>query len=573
MKKIVRRPTPANIIEIHPEPLLNRIYQARNVQSSEELEYGLTNLLPYHGLTDIDQALDCLEEALHTQQRILIVGDFDADGATSTALAVRALKAFGFQQVSYLVPNRFDFGYGLSPEIVVVAKEQQPQLIITVDNGIASIAGVASANAAGIKVLVTDHHLQGDELPKAVAIVNPNRIGDQFQSKNLAGVGVIFYVMLALRSRLRSIGWFKSANISEPNMAQFLDLVALGTVADVVNLDRNNRILVHHGLLRIRSGQACQGIKALITASKRSFVKIVASDLAYAIAPKINAAGRIDDISLGIECLLTESVERARTISHELEAMNNERREIEKDMHRQAARALDNLSIEQELPLGVCLYEESWHQGVLGILAARIKDKFHRPVIAFAAANETEIRGSARSVSGLHIRDLLGVIDARHPGLITRFGGHAMAAGLTLPRENYQQFAQIFVNEIANTVKSEDLDEVLYSDGELSGTHFSLSIAELLSGAGPWGRGFPEPIFDNVFELLEQRLVGQKHLKLTLRPQGMQQELGAIYFNIDLEVWPNYRCSRVRAAYRLAINEYNGRRSVQLMIEDMVGVD
>jgi single-stranded-DNA-specific exonuclease len=572
MKKIITRKVPADTPLLHPHPLLNRIYNARGVTSISELDYDLTRLLPYDSLKGIQPAVECLVQALQEQQRVLIVGDFDADGATSTALAVLTLKSLGLKNISYLIPSRFAFGYGLSPEIVAVAIKQQPppQLIITVDNGITSIDGVREAKASGIKVLITDHHLPGDELPEADAIINPNQHGDKFLSKNLAGVGVIFYLMIAVRSRLRDIDWFNSQNIPVPNLARFLGLVALGTVADVVNLDHNNRILVAQGLQHIRSGRCCMGIRALLAITKRNLENILASDLGFAVAPRINAVGRLDDMSIGVECLLTEDVERARSIAKQLDALNNERREIEEDMRHQATRILDDLQLQQDLPFGLCIFEETWHQGVLGILASRLKDKLHRPVIAFTAISETEIRGSARSIASVHMRNVLNKISLQNPGLITRFGGHAMAAGLSLDRESYEMFAQVFAEEVEKHVVLTDLDGCVYTDGGLSSEYFSIATAELLRDSGPWGEGFPEPAFFNEFILVNQRLVGQKHLKLTLRLLEADQEVDAICFNVNTNIWPNFRFAKAKIVYRLGVNEYMGRRSLQLVVDELM---
>ncbi len=570
MKKIITRKVPENAPLLHKHPLLNRIYAARGVTDATELDYDLTKLLPYNSLKGIKQAVECLATAIQEQQRVLILGDFDADGATSTALAVLALQSFGLKNVTYLIPNRFDFGYGLTPEIVELAAKQQPQLIITVDNGITSIDGVKAANDLGIKVLVTDHHLPGDTLPDACAIINPNQHDDQFLSKHLAGVGVVFYLMLALRSHLRGIDWFSAQNIPEPNMAQFLDLVALGTVADVVSLDHNNRILVAQGLQRIRAGKCRLSIKALFALTKRNYEKILASDLGFVIAPRLNAVGRLDEMSIGVEGLLTEDVERARSIAKQLDSLNSERREIEEDMRLQAARLLDNLQLEQDLPPGLCLFEETWHQGVLGVLASRLKDKLHRPVIVFTAVSETEIKGSARSVSGVHLRNVLNTISVQNPGLITRFGGHAMAAGLSIARESYEMFAQVFATEVEQHLALEDLGGIVYTDGELPIEYFNIATAELLRSAGPWGQGFPEPTFSDEFILVTQRLVGQKHLKLTLRTLESDQEIDAICFNVNPSIWPNFRCAKAKMVYRLDVNEYNGRRSLQLMVEEIV---
>lgn len=548
-------------------PLLQRIYLARGIESPQQLQYDLTNLPSYKELLNIDAAVECLYEALLQQQKIVIVGDYDADGATSTALAVKALRAFGFEHVAYLVPDRFKYGYGLTPEIVKVAAEMQPNLIVTVDNGVASIDGVAAAKKLGIKVLVTDHHLAGGELPNAVAIVNPNQPNDSFSGKNLAGVGVIFYVMLALRSWLRAQHWFEDNNMSEPNMADFLDLVALGTVADVVSLDYINRILVHQGLKRIRSGKSCSGILALLQVAKRKYRSVVASDLGFGVGPRLNAAGRLEDMSLGVECLLAETQSDAYILANELNDLNQERKGIEDEMRKQALQILDSFCLEKQLPVGVCLYDANWHQGVVGLVASRIKDKIHRPVIAFARVSENEIKGSARSINGVHIRDVLENIAIKHPELITKFGGHAMAAGLSLELSNYQSFCEVFANEVQDLVSEADLSGEIHTDGELCAADFELSVAEMLRNAGPWGQGFVEPIFVGEFEILDQRLVGEKHLRLTLGVSGSDKTVNAIAFGIDTNIWPNYRCSKLNAIYRLDVNEYNGFKNLQLVIE------
>ena len=573
MKKIVIRDVPENIAPLHQHPLLHRIYAARGIADASELDCDLKHLLSYDLLKGIDQAVACLVSAIQGEQHVLIVGDFDADGATSTALAVLALKALGLKDVSYLIPNRFEYGYGLTPEIVAVAATRKPDLIMTVDNGIASIDGVCAANKLGIKVLITDHHLSPDEVPDACAIVNPNQKGDEFPSKSLAGVGVVFYLMLALRASLRNSGWFTAKSIAEPNMAQFLDLVALGTVADSVNLDRNNRILVIQGINRIKAGKCCLGIKALFAVAKRNYEKAAVYDFGFVIAPRINAAGRLDDMSLGVECLLTEDPVRARAIAKELNGMNDERREIEEDMQSQAIRLVDNLQLEQNLPPGLCVFEESWHQGVLGILAGRLKDRLHRPVIAFAAVSENEIKGSARSVDNVHIRDVLNNIATKNPGLITRFGGHAMAAGLSLARENYETFTQIFAQEVKKYLTLEDLQGVIYTDGELPEEYFHIRTAELLQAAGPWGNGFSEPVFVGEFALTGQYLVGKKHLKLTLRHLNTAQDMGAICFNINPNIWPNPRYAKAKIVYRLGVNEYNSQRNLQLIVNEIINYE
>lgn len=571
MKKIIARQVPENIATLHPHPLLHKIYAARGVGSTHELDYNLTNLLPHQLLKGIDNAVACLTTALKEQQHLVIVGDFDADGATSTTLAVLALTALGYQHVTYLIPSRFDTGYGLTPEIVKLAAERHPDLIITVDNGITSIDGVQAANALGIKVLITDHHLPGDELPPAVAIVNPNQDADQFASKHLAGVGVIFYLMLALRAHLRTIGWFEQQNLPAPNMAQFLDLVALGTVADVVSLDHNNRILVEQGLKRIRSGQCRASIKELLAITKRSYETALAVDLGFVVAPRLNAAGRLDDMSIGVAGLLAEDTVSARTIAKQLDQLNQERRSIEETMQQQASKILNKLTLTQDLPPGVCVFAADWHQGVLGILASRLKDKLQRPVIAFALGSKGELKGSARSIVGVNIRQVLNNIAIRKPNLMQRFGGHAMAAGLSLPEDGYSEFCQEFAREVQAQLQLPLGHSVIYTDGSLPVAYLDLQTAQLLREASPWGQDFPEPVFCDDFILVDQRLVGQKHLRLTLRPVVNDElEVEAIWFNINPDAWPNFRLHQAKIVYRLGINEYNGRRNLQLMIDEVI---
>jgi single-stranded-DNA-specific exonuclease len=550
-------------------PVLARLYAARHVHRSDELDQSLERLLPPDGLKGIECASALLADAVRYSRRILIVADFDADGATSCALALRALRAMGAREVHYVVPNRFEYGYGLTPEIVAVAAQWRPDLLITVDNGISSVEGVRAAKHAGMRVLITDHHLPGAELPAADAIVNPNQPGDGFTSKMLAGVGVIFYVMLALRAQLRTQGWFAQPGLAEPNLARLLDLVALGTVADVVPLDHNNRVLVAQGLKRINQGQASAGIRALLNVAGRRPGRLGAADLGFAVAPRLNAAGRLTDMSLGIECLLTEDEGRAEEIARQLDSLNRERREIEAGMQTQALEAIDQLHLDGILPHGLCLFDESWHQGVIGILAARIRERVHRPVIAFAPAGDAELKGSARSVPGLHIRDALDAVAARHPGLVTKFGGHAMAAGLTLPRAHFDRFRVAFAAEAAQHLSDDDLAGRVITDGELAADDLTLELAELLRDAGPWGQGFPEPLFDGVFEVAEQRVVGERHLKLRLSTGGRAVE--AIAFGqVPAGNPPAWR--RVRAAYRLDVNEFQGRRGLQLVIEYLEGI-
>lgn len=549
-------------------PVLRRVFAARRIRSEAELDTGLARLHRPADLLGIDTAVALLAQALQQRQRILVVGDFDADGATSSALLVSALRALGAAEVDYLVPNRFEYGYGLTPEIVAVAAERSPQLIVTVDNGISSLEGVAAARARGIPVLVTDHHLPGDTLPAAAAIVNPNQPGDNFPSKALAGVGVAFYVMMALRAHLEAGGWFEPNRLARPNLAAYLDLVALGTVADLVPLDANNRILVQQGLQRIRAGHCRPGIRALLEVAGRNPGRVVAADFGFAAGPRLNAAGRLDDMSRGIECLLCEDPARARQLAERLDALNRERRDIEADMKQQALQAVEALHLrETALPPGLCLYDHSWHQGVIGILAARIKEQYHRPVIAFARCGENALKGSARSIPGLHIRDTLDAIAAHHPQLLHKFGGHAMAAGLSLAESDLPAFTAAFEDELRQRLDSDALQGVLESDGELGEGDFALEFSELLRNAGPWGQGFPEPLFDGVFTVLGQRVVGDNHLKLTLQPAHSRRSLDAIAFNQAAHAPATGQ--RLRIAYRLDSNEYRGMLGVQLVVEHM----
>ena len=558
-------------------PLVRRIYSQRPLAAVTELELTLSQLIPPARLKGIDAAVDLLEAALKEGERLLIVADFDADGATSCALALTVLRAFGCAHVDYIVPNRFEYGYGLTPEIVELAKGKNPDLIITVDNGISSIEGIESARAAGIKTLVTDHHLPGRELPAADAIVNPNQPGCEFPSKSIAGVGVIFYVMLALRSRLRDNGWFTSKGIPEPNLAEQLDLVALGTVADVVALDHNNRILVSEGIKRIRAGRARPGILSLLTLAKRNFSTLAASDLGFAVGPRLNAAGRLDDMSTGIECLLTQSEHEAHEYALELDGMNKDRRDIEAGMREQAFALVDQLAFDaDDLPAGLSLFDERWHQGVVGIVASRIKERCHRPVIAFALADaddpESELKGSARSIPGFHIRDALDAVAAANPGLVTKFGGHAMAAGLSLSRANFDAFAQAFAAEATRVLSPELLQATIVSDGELSAEELTLGCAADLAAAGPWGQAFPEPTFHGRFKLQQQRRLGENHLKMVLSPLGDDGFLvDAIAFGVSETDWPASSATEIELAYRLNINEFRGARTLQLMVEHLLG--
>ncbi|GHD26883.1 single-stranded-DNA-specific exonuclease RecJ [Parahalioglobus pacificus] len=569
--RVQRRAAPEQVFDAPGlPPLLARVYAARGIASANELELTLAHLLPPSTLKSSEAAGRMLADALADEQHILVVGDYDADGATSTALALTVLRAMGAANVSYLVPNRFEYGYGLTPAIVELAKPLGPDIIVTVDNGISSLEGVAAARAAGIATLVTDHHLAGRQLPDADVIVNPNQPGCNFASKSLAGVGVMFYCLLALRAELRQRGWFSDAR-PEPNLADYLDLVALGTVADVVPLDRNNRILVDAGLKRIRAGRACHGIAALLEVANRQQGRAVASDLGFAAGPRLNAAGRLDDISVGIECLLAPDAHRARALAADLDGLNRDRRAIELGMQRDAQAQLDAMVFDdaEQPPVAYCLYDAGWHEGVVGILASRIKDRVHRPTIAFADGAGGELKGSARSIKGIHIRDVLDAVATRNPGLVSKFGGHAMAAGLSLPAESLDAFRKAFIAEVARHAEDVELDAVIESDGALSAAEFDLQLAEALRFAGPWGQHFPEPVFDGVFNVVDQRLVGSNHLKMVLSLPGESTVMDAIQFNVDTASWPQPELSQVRAAYRLDVNQYRGRNSLQLMIDHL----
>ena len=539
-------------------PLLARLYAARGVTDKAELDYELKSLIPPAALTNA-AAATLLADAIEADARLLIIGDYDCDGATATAVGMRALTALG-AQVDFLLPDRFKLGYGLSPEIVDLAAQQSPDLIITVDNGIASLEGVARANQLGIATLITDHHLPAgstpESLPAADCIVNPNQPGCAFPSKCIAGVGVMFYVMLALRAELRERGFFASQ--PEPNFADLLDLVALGTVADVVKLDRNNRILVSQGLKRMRSGRLQTGIAALFKAASRDPKKASAFDLGFLIAPRLNAAGRLADMRLGVECLITDNPARALQIAQELDSLNRARREIESGMQEQALLLLDALST-ADPAAGIALFDASWHEGVVGILASRIKEKLHRPVFAFALGEGGIIKGSGRSIPGLHLRDALDLVAKRAPDLLIRFGGHAMAAGVTLQSENFERFRTLFATVAGELIAPADLTRTLETDGPLEGGYISLATARLLENE-VWGQGFPAPLFLDEFEVEQQRVLKEKHLKLKLRKGNTRIE--AIQFNFSTQ--PG---NTTRAAFRLAINEYMGVESPQLMVE------
>ncbi|MGL9750664.1 MAG: single-stranded-DNA-specific exonuclease RecJ [Symbiopectobacterium sp.] len=551
-------------------PLLRRLYAQRGVTEGQELDRSLCRLLDYRLLDGIDDAVVLLQQALAGQRRIVVVGDFDADGATSTALTVLALRSMGGSQVAYLVPNRFEDGYGLGPEVVVQAEKLGAELILTVDNGISSHAGVDDAHQRGIQVLVTDHHLPGETLPAADAIINPNLRDCAFPSKSLAGVGVAFYLMMALFVRLRDSGWFNQKGLAEPKLAELLDLVALGTVADVVPLDANNRILVSQGLNRIRAGKCRPGIRALLEIANRDASQLVASDLGFAIGPRLNAVGRLDDMSIGVALLLCDDIVEARIQASDLDALNLARREIEQEMQAEAMQLCEKLEhgLEQ-LPLGLAMYHPEWHQGVVGILASRLKERFHRPVIAFAPAGEGVLKGSGRSIPGLHLRDALERLDTRYPGLMVKFGGHAMAAGLSLEEHQFDTFRERFGELVGEWLDESHLEGVIWSDGELIQTELNLVVAEILRDAGPWGQAFPEPTFDGRFRILQQKLLKERHLKLMVEPVNGGPLLDGIAFNVDTRCWPDSSIREAELAYRLEVNEFRGKRSVQLLIQHL----
>ncbi|AFS36197.1 single-stranded-DNA-specific exonuclease RecJ [Alteromonas macleodii] len=566
---IVRREVTGASLSSDLHPVIDRIYRGRNIANLDDLENGLKGLTHFNVLKGMPQAAQILADAVVQNKRIIIVGDFDADGATSTSVCILALRAMGYHNVDFLVPNRFDFGYGLSVPIVDEAAKQGAEVIVTVDNGISCIDGVTHAKSLGMQVVVTDHHLPGDVLPPADAIVNPNQPGCEFPSKNLAGVGVAFYIMLALKAELQQQGHFERAGVAPPNLASLLDIVAVGTVADVVVLDKNNRILVHQGLQRIRAGKCRPGIKALVEVANRDCAHLTSTDLGFVVGPRLNAAGRLDDMSQGIACLLEDETIQARMIAAELDALNKERREIETGMKAQAETVLEQMALDEgDMPSALVVYREDFHQGVIGIVAGRLKEKYLKPVIAFAHQDDEIIKGSARSIPGVHIRDVLDEVNTRYPGVIEKFGGHAMAAGLSLPVAKLQDFEQAFVDIARAHMAKLDGNHALLSDGDLSSKELCLPFAHLLRQAGPFGQGFESPLFDGEFALLDQRLVGQKHLKMVLKSDGAN-EVDAIAFNVDLKSWPNAMVKRVHIAYRLDINVFRGQETVQLIVEQI----
>lgn len=567
MNKVIQRRAMSTIMPVCDDPLLDRLYRSRHIQHAQELDHRLQSMHSPFLLNGIESAVEIL--AISRDKKIVIVGDFDADGATSTALMVSALRQLGFTNVNYLIPNRFEQGYGLSLPVAEMAIAQQVDLLITVDNGMSSLEGIAFLKTRGVQVIVTDHHLPGDELPNADAIVNPNLTDCQFPSKSLAGVGVAFYVVLALRAKFREMGIFDAK--TQPGFTDLLDLVALGTIADVVPLDQNNRILAYQGLARIKASQCRYGIRALAEVANKNLSQLTASDLGFSIAPRLNAAGRLDNMSVGVELLLAESMETARALALELDGLNQTRKEIEQGMKQEALEICRKLTALQgkdnQLPLGVALYQSDWHQGVLGILASRIKDQFHRPVVAFAQDSEGILKGSARSVEGLHIRDALEQVHQRYPDMILKFGGHAMAAGLSIRAELFEQFQHAFNRVVSEWLGDDELKGTLWTDGELEPTLMNVQTAEKLRAAGPWGQAFPEPVFDGEFKILQQRLVGERHLKMLLEPKQGGQLLDAIAFNVDTRYYPDKSIQTAKLVYKLDINEFRGNRDIQLLVD------
>lgn len=570
IKKIIKRRAVDPVLlkeNANLYPALGRILASRGCKNLTDLEYNLRDILAPN-LKDIDKACDLLVTAIDNKERILIVGDFDVDGATSTTVAIKCLRMLGATHVDFIVPNRFEFGYGLTPEIIDHCEDKNPDLIITVDNGISSIEGVNHAKAKGIKVLITDHHLPGETTPSADALVNPNQKDCPFPAKSTAGVGVIFYVMLALRNRLRELGRFDKKK--EPNMAEILDLVALGTVADVVPLEPNNRILVSHGLKRMTSGKVCHGIKALMAVAGKNIRNMGSSDLGFSIAPRLNAAGRLDDMTLGIRCLLSESYEEALDIANKLDSLNVERRSIEEGMQKEAEVILEKMEsdLQGKEFSALCLYGPDWHQGVIGILASRIKDRLHKPVIVFAEDKDGELKGSGRSIPGVHLRDTLDIIATSNPGMLEKFGGHAMAAGLSLDKNKLPEFEKALSKAVEEQLGSSNPVPVIETDGPLESNLFTINFSDLLTSYGPWGQAFPEPQFDNLFEIVDKRIIGGKHLKFSLSPvEDSNILVDAIIFNTDVEYWSSPIIKKINAVYKLNVNEFRGQRRLQLMLE------
>lgn len=566
--KIVERKPQVQVDADSPyNAVMTRVFAARGVNIEQELDRPLSKLLPYKDLKGIDEAIAVLVDAMDKQQKIVVLGDFDTDGATSTALFITAMRKFGYDNVDFVIPNRFEHGYGLSPKIAeVIVEAHQPDVVVTVDNGISSIEGVACLKAQNVRVVITDHHLYSGQLPDADAIVNPNQEGCTFASKNLAGVGVVFYLMVGLRKALHTSDWFERVHCSVPSMKDQLDLVALGTVADVVKLDANNRILVHHGLEVIRQRRSKIGLSALLALGRRDQSQVLASDLSYCIGPRLNAAGRLSDMGIGVRCLTTENPIEADNIADKLNQLNIERRQIEIDMQDQAQNLLGEIHFNPDQVEGICLYNPEWHQGVIGILASRVKEQYHRPTIIFTKDKDGELKGSGRSLAKLNIRDAICDISVLHPGLILKFGGHAMAAGLSIVAERFDEFVRAFNVVVSRKLTLDDLNSTIFTDGVLNSAYLKLDFIRQLRKCGPWGQGFPEPIFEGTFTIADQRLVGNNHLKMIFEVDELVS-VNAILFNADTSQWPNADCDTAHVAYKLDINEYRGRQQVQLIIE------
>lgn len=569
------RPDPGQAIDLPDDlhPVIRRVLLARGVHAQTDLLLGLKNMLPPDRLGGVNHAAVLLAEAVMEDRKVLVVGDFDADGATGTALAMLSLAAMGCNHLDFRVPNRFEFGYGLTVPLVETLAEDAPDLLVTVDSGISCIEGVARAKELGCQVVVTDHHLPGEVIPAADAIVNPNCKGDTFPSKSMAGVGVMFYLLSVVRRVLRERGWFSAAR-TEPNLAQFLDLVALGTVADLVPLDHNNRVLVRQGTERIRRGMARPGLMALLRLGKRDYRYASAADLGFAVGPRLNAAGRLEDMGTGIRCLLCDDPQEAMLLAQQLDELNQQRRGLQEQMQQEAMGQVDELLTalqDKEPPLAMCLFDESWHQGIVGLVASKVKDAVHRPVIAFAPESDgaSSLKGSGRSIRGLHIRDALALVDSRQPGLVRAFGGHAMAAGLTLDRDRYPDFVQAFSEAVTTILDGNELNAEILTDGELEARDISTGFATRLEQLGPWGQRFPEPVFDGVFDVIDRRVVGGAHLKMVVQPVTGGEAVDAIAFNRLPENLP--AAGPVRLLYRLGINRWRGNESCQLMVEEIIG--
>lgn len=573
MPKIIRRTIPEenNLKDLGLSNLLQRLYLTRGISSPKQINYKLNHLHSPNKLSGISEAASLVVEAIKSNIKIVIVGDFDADGATATALSLRAIKAFGHKNIGYLVPNRFDFGYGLSSQLIPILQEMNAELIITVDNGISSIEGTQAAIDAGMQVIITDHHLPAEILPNANAIVNPNLNMDEFESKHLAGVGVVFYLLAEIRKQLTAENWFIENSISSPNLAQWLDIVALGTVADMVSLDENNRILVTEGIKRIKAGRTIAGIKALLNIANKKIDQTNTDTFGFVIAPRLNAAGRLEDMSVGIELLTTDNEAKAQKLAHELDDINQQRKTIQKDMQKVADSVVSELDKIKKLPDGICLYHKDWHQGVVGLLSSKVKDKTNRPVIAFAPENEQSniLKGSARSIAGLHIRDALVAIDSKYPGLMIKFGGHAMAAGLSIEADNYPKFRKIFDDLVIELLTDKQRQHTIETDGELETDELCLAVAEEIQQHGPWGQNFPAPLFDGWFNIMDKKEVGKGHCKMTLQTQDFRKRIEAIAFGIH----PNQfeaQGDKNQIIYKLDINEFRGRRNLQLIVHEVI---